>query len=204
MGIFSVPYIPKDQIWDKVEAFRNQYERAQRIPVDILDLTEFDLGLELIPFEGLKRELGDVEAIISGDMLSIHVDKTNFIDPRYINRLRFSVAHELGHYILHQDIYADQNFDNVDDWKKWIGLIPEREYSIIESQAYEFAGRLLVNKDRLRSEWQKQKSKISDSIDLDNPELTDQIRASISVPIARVFVVSEAVITRRLRNEGIF
>jgi hypothetical protein len=39
---------------------------------------------------------------------SILVDRRAFMNPRLEYRLRFSVAHEIGHLILHRDIYGRQ------------------------------------------------------------------------------------------------
>jgi len=204
MSDFKAPYLPNAQVWQRVEEFRSEHEYAQNIPVDILDLAELDLGLELIPYSGLKSELGDIEAILTVDMKSIYVDKLIFEDPRYLNRLRFSVAHELGHYDLHRDIYAEQKFTSVDEWKEWISSIPEDQYSWIESQAYEYAGRLLVQRDRLISELDECKNKVEGKLDLKNPDMQDPFIDYACRPISKVFGVSADVIRRRINREKAF
>ena len=72
-----------------------------------------------------------------GDLKSILVDKRAFMSPRLEYRLRFSVAHEIGHLILHRDIYAGLQHATAAEWFDYISAIPEVEYGWVEWQAYE-------------------------------------------------------------------
>lgn len=202
--MFRAPFIPKERVWEIVEDFRSKHSRAQNIPTDILDLAEFDLGLELIPISGLKENL-DMEALLLGDQSGIWIDQRVFEDERYQNRLRFSVAHEVGHSVLHGDLYkqAQVNYSNKEGWIEFFKTIPEREYSFIESQAYEFAGRLLVPIDELQSEYEKlllnlKETNVIDLDKIDNAMIIDYIAR----PISRHFGVSSEVISRRFQKEG--
>ena len=40
------------------------------VPVQVLELAEFDLGLELVPVEGLREEL-EIDALLMGDLKAI-------------------------------------------------------------------------------------------------------------------------------------
>lgn len=106
-GKFKAPFIPKERIWQETEKLRAAYPAGRAVPVQVLELAEFDLGLELIPAEGLREEL-EMDALLMGDLKSILVDRRAFMNPRLEYRLRFSVAHEIGHLILHRDIYGRQ------------------------------------------------------------------------------------------------
>jgi len=121
--------------------------------VKVLDLAEFDLHLDLVPVNGLREQL-DIDALLMGDLKSILVDKRAFMSPRLEYRLRFSVAHEIGHLILHRDIYAGLQHATAAEWFDYISAIPEVEYGWVEWQAYEFAGRLLVPPEPLREAFQ--------------------------------------------------
>jgi len=48
---------------------------------------------------GLREQLA-IDALLMGDLKSILVDKRAFMSPRLEYRLRFSVAHEIGHLRL--------------------------------------------------------------------------------------------------------
>jgi IrrE N-terminal-like domain len=167
---FKAPFIPKERIWQEADRVRAAYPAAGPLPigwgegvrrtgevlsciVQVLDLAEFDLGLDLIPTDGLREHL-DIDALLMGDLKSILVDKGAFMSPRLEYRLRFSVAHEIGHLILHRDIYGGLKHASVKEWFDYISAIPEVEYGWVEWQAYEFAGRLLVPPEPLREAFQ--------------------------------------------------
>ncbi len=102
---FKAPFNPRERIWQEADKLRAAHPAGGSLPVQILDLAEFDLGLDLVPVDGLREQL-DIDALLMGDLRSILLDKRAFMSPRLEYRLRFSVAHEIGHLILHRDIYA--------------------------------------------------------------------------------------------------
>ncbi len=200
---FKAPFIPKETIWQEADALRAKHPSGQCLPVRILDLAEFDLGLSLIPVDGLREQL-DIEALLMGDLSSILVDKRAFMNPRLEYRLRFSVAHEIGHLILHRDIYTDVRHATAKEWFDYISAIPDVEYGWVEWQAYEFAGRLLVPPDQLRKRFESavQTAKAagySDWLAADEAALD-----YMATRIAPKFGVSAEVIAKRLRVEGLW
>jgi hypothetical protein len=156
---FKAPYNPKERIWQEADRLRAAHPAGRELPVKLvaarkcLDLAEFDLHLDLVPVNGLREQL-DIDALLMGDLKSILVDKRAFMSPRLEYRLRFSVAHEIGHLILHRDIYAGLQHATAAEWFDYISAIPEVEYGWVEWQAYEFAGRLLVPPEPLREAFQ--------------------------------------------------
>lgn len=121
---FKAPYLRRAQIWEKADALRSRFPSCATLPVPVLDLAEFDLGLELVPKAGL-RQAGDIEALLLGDLKTIFVDRDAFLDPRSENRLRFSVAHELGHLILHANVYGGLRHESLEAWMEFLLAIPE-------------------------------------------------------------------------------
>jgi hypothetical protein len=64
-------------------------------------------------------------------------------------RLRFTVAHEIGQWVLHRDYAASVKFTSFDHFARHFkGDDPGRYW--LEQEANEFAGRLLVPVERLR------------------------------------------------------
>lgn len=61
--------------------------------MDVLAIAEFDLNLEIRPITGLKED-SDVDALLLGDWQTLIVDQQQYLDDRFISRLRFSIAHE--------------------------------------------------------------------------------------------------------------
>lgn len=150
---FKAPYLRRTDILRQADELRQRQLPQGTLPVLVLDLAEFDLGLELVPKTNLRRA-GDIDALLLGDLKTIVVDRDAFMDPRAKNRLRFSVAHEIGHLVLHRDIFAGLRHATAAEWSDYISAIPEVEYGWVEWQAYEFAGRLLVPPEPLREAFQ--------------------------------------------------
>jgi hypothetical protein len=42
---FRAPYIPKERIWQEADGLRAKFASGAKIPVNVLDMAEFDLGL---------------------------------------------------------------------------------------------------------------------------------------------------------------
>ncbi len=54
---FKCPYIPKDQIWQAAENFRNKFWPESTLPVDIERIVERRLKLNIEPEHGLLSEI---------------------------------------------------------------------------------------------------------------------------------------------------
>jgi hypothetical protein len=200
---FKAPFIPKDRIWQEADRLRAAYQAGRELPIQVLDLAEFDLGLDLIPVDGLREQL-DIDSLLMGDLKSILVDKRAFMNPRLEYRLRFSVAHEIGHLILHRDIYAGLQHTTAKEWFNYISAIPDVEYGWVEWQAYEFAGRLLVPPEPLKNSFEAaiktaQSTGYTDWLAADEAALD-----YIATRIAPKFGVSTEVIAKRLRVEKLW
>lgn len=66
-GKFKAPYNPKERIWQEADRLRAAHPAGREIPVKVLDLAEFDLGLELVPVDALREQL-DIDALLMGDL----------------------------------------------------------------------------------------------------------------------------------------
>ena len=204
MGIFECRWRPKEEIWDEAERRRTQYWPQETLPVDMEHIVEFKLDFNIQPKHGLQASV-DIDAGLRRDMTGIVVDYDCYMDTKYSNRMRFSLAHELGHYFIHKEIYAEIGFVSIDAWKEFIYELPEKEYRRCEWQANEFAGRLLVPHYILKPEIERlykiiREEKLTDYI-LQDP---DAVLLRISPELRRVFGVSEEVIERRLEREGLW
>ncbi|MGJ1434424.1 ImmA/IrrE family metallo-endopeptidase [Sphingobacterium siyangense] len=148
----------------------NVEEVAQSLPIDI-------------------REYGfneDVSAV-----LIVEDDGTATIgyNPKEtLNRRRFSIAHEIGHYILHSNkskgIFMDKLM-----FRKNITLYSKKE-EIIEKEANYFAANLLMPKELVTLEVQK-----LDPFNNDEDNIKE---------LARIFEVSSIAMTYRLINLGLY
>jgi len=196
---FKAPYISKEDIWSNADAFREEYSDGVP-PIDIHAIIEFDLELAIRPVAGLK-EGSDIDALLLGERDGIVVDEREYMDDRYQNRIRFSLAHEVGHFVLHESVFADVNYDSVDEWVKFVGNLPEREWRFLEGQAHEFAGRLLVPRPNLEAELEKAFNVLkTNGLSPSQPGVQGYVAESMT----SVFGTSGEVLKRRFSKEGLW
>jgi Zn-dependent peptidase ImmA (M78 family) len=148
---FKCPYIDKKEIWKMAEAFRKKYWPEGMLPINIEKIVEQRLKLNIEPKPCLLSDQ-DIDAYLRIDMTGIVVDEKSFMDERFANRLRFSYAHEIGHLLMHKDIYAPLPVDSTEEWMRFVLDVRDSEYGHFEYQANEFAGRLLVPREKLTIE----------------------------------------------------
>ncbi len=201
-GSFKAPFIDQQQCWIEADKFRAQYWPSGEIPVDVESIATFDLGLEIRPITGLKED-ADVDALLLGDWKTLIVDQQQYMDDRFINRLRFSIAHELGHYVLHKAVFERIPRSSAEEWIAFMKDMPEKEYGLLEYHANEFAGRLLVPVDDLKSEFEKALQQV-DQKGEGRHKLTDGHLSYLCIPLAKRFAVSQDVIERRLTKEKLW
>lgn len=144
-----------EQVWKAVEDLRQRYPllAEDRVPIDVFSFFELDLGLDAIPFPALTARYR-VEAAITADFTGIYLDEEQYAlmekGPEWkLNRLRFTVAHELAHFFLHRDLAQSENFASLPTFARWTADYAGRKFKV-EQEANEFAGRLLVPETRLR------------------------------------------------------
>jgi len=166
-------------------------------------IIERGLHLHIIPHHGI-RQLNKIDAYLKSDLTGIVVDIAQYMDPqgRYENRLRFSFAHEIGHFVLHKYAYQEFSIDSSKDYYDFVMNFPEGEYKSFEWQANEFAGNLLVPRNRLLEEIEHCKEMLKDRELLYLwDENREQALVSMSPLLGRVFGVSDDVIERRINTD---
>ncbi len=196
------PRLKWDFIRQKAEEFRRAYVNpVDLIPVPIIEIAEFDLGIQPIPKPGLKRRI-DIDGFLTRDLKNICIDLDVFEDERQINRLRFTYAHEIGHLILHENLIKQCDFRTAEDWIHFHEDFLEDDLNWFEQQAYEFAGRLLVPNEQLLEEIRKNKHKIDEYKSIIE-EGEEELIEAISRLICDRFIVSPIVVQKRIKKEKI-
>ena len=200
---FKCKWIDQNQLRELADQKRQKYWPEGILPVDTTKIIELRLRLEVEPMFDLLSTL-DVDAYLKSDLSGIVVDHDCYMNDKFLNRLRFSMAHELAHYFLHREIYSSLSLSSPEDWKEFIQNVPETEYEAFEYQANEFAGRFLVPYEKL-------KSAIMDSIEMIKRSGieyllsdSDMVLSRISPFLRRIFGVSEQVIEIRIRREKLW
>lgn len=148
--------LSRDKIRDEAEQFRKDHIFTPDLPVDIEHVVEATMGIRIIPIESLQKDC-DMEGFISKDYSCIYVDEFLYTDDRYYKRVRFTIAHEIGHYVLHRCTIDDQKFSSEKDWMEFRTGIDYETLGWFETQASEFAGRLLVPIESLIEEFKSKR-----------------------------------------------
>jgi hypothetical protein len=199
---FRCKWIDKNEIWSIADHVRESYWPEGTLPINIEKIVEFRLNLLIKPKRGLFTSF-DMDAYLEMDMSAIVVDYDFYMDEKFANRLRFSFAHELGHFFLHKEVFASFDLIDPEAWKNFILNIPENEYSNFEWQANEFAGRLLVPHPHLVSAIKQATALIKENNLTDYLENDpDAVLSRVSPMICKPFGVSTEVIKTRVVREG--
>jgi len=189
----KVPFKDHDYIEVVAENFLRKNHSKDTYPVPIEEIVEFNLGLDIIPLPGLHKTF-DIDGFLSSDRTSISIDESVY--QSMPGRYRFTLAHEVGHFILHKDLYGENFFKSIERWKRFIEQFPEKEYSWFEWQAYEFAGLILVPARHLDKRLKYHIRQIK-ALGIKNEDVV--LDRAIEL-LAKDFVVSQEVIRRRLNN----
>jgi Zn-dependent peptidase ImmA (M78 family) len=200
----TAPILSYEDINRCAEEFLIKHEQTDTLPVDIEAIAEFNLGLNIFPFPGLQKTF-DVEGFISGDLTTIYVDE--FIYYQRPSRYRFTVAHEIGHYILHSEVMSAVHPQSVSEWKNFVSGIDEDAYDWLEWQAYTFAGAVLVPRIALKEHFYRELVSLQPKIELVQSKglsveaSIDYIVDAIARKLIAIYDVSMDVLTRRINKE---
>jgi hypothetical protein len=189
----SVPYYSTKEVSRKAEFFLHKYHPLLRIPVPIEEIIEFDFQIDIVPIHGLHRSF-EIDGFTSNDLTTISVDA--FLQESRPGRYRFTLAHEIGHVFLHRDFFRQSSFKSIEEWKNFTQSISPREYGIIEWQAYQFAGFILVPPQMLKSKWQEAIAIAKEKGVLMGKRIEPATRQYLANWLAKQFLVSSEVIER--------
>jgi len=187
----SIPFLENPSIKKSADLFRNKYW-DDAIPVNIERIIDVKMKIYVIPSPGLHN-LCDIDALICSDWKSIIVDHNKYFDGRYQNRLRFSYAHEIGHFILHKEIHKSFKIKSTKDFQKFIKEIPQIQYGYLETQANKFASFLLIPRERLVIEKEKEIKKNKQISNLISSGKLNKktVNSYLAIPLSKIFGVSE-------------
>ena len=204
MSVIKPKRLSWTEIREKAEKFRKKYVNPlDMVPVPVEEILEFDLEITPWPIDNLLQK-ADIDGFISNDLKHIFVDKNIYLDSRFANRLRFTFAHEAGHFVLHKEEIQQYEFRTENDWIHFREEMSEEDLFWFEQQAYEFAGRLLVPKSKLIQELENNRGKVNQFRDLVVNSDDEMLKQAISRVICDTFGVSDSVILKRIRNEKIW
>lgn len=182
----NVPFLCNLEIKNKADLFRKRFWNDS-IPIDMENIIELKLKIEIVPIKRLQAFFG-IDALITSNWQSVYIDYDRYMDERYQNRLRFSLAHEIGHFVLHKGIYSSLNIKNLENFYRFFRDVPQKQYEHFEIQSNKFANYFLVPREKLSVERDK-------LVKLNNLEAIDRntLNSYLAVPLSKKFGVSEQV-----------
>lgn len=197
--MFDVPYLTYSDVGRKAREFLCEYHSSLEIPIPIEEIIELKLGLNIFPFPRLYKDHG-LNGFLSRDRSTIYVDEVQY--HQFNEKYRYTLAHELGHYVLHQTCYDDLPFQSPDEYVCWRLSVPKDDISWFETQGEWFAGHLLVPTEELERvcsavtfKYQATFKKFA--------AIPEDIWSYISNEVATHFDVNPPVIEIRIKKENI-
>jgi len=106
MADMEVPYISDDVIFHRAESFLEEFHPDNTLPVPIEEIAEKKLGLMILPIANLEV-FCEISGTMSKDFKTILIDEKTYENQE--SRTRFTVAHEIGHFILHKELFEKAN-----------------------------------------------------------------------------------------------
>ena len=201
---FQCKWIEPASLWNVADETQNKYWPEATLPINAEEIVEFRLRLNIEPVKYLLSTV-DIDAYLKRDLSGIVVDYDYYMNDKFANRMRFSFAHELGHFFLHKELYLKFGISSPEDWKEFMLNVPENEYRSFEWQANEFAGRLLVPYPELETEMQGaveilRENNLIPFLKVD----PDAVLSRISPTLCKPFGVSTDVIEKRVKRERLW
>lgn len=197
------PWLPEAFIHRQADDLRLRHFPEGEIPIDVLLLVE-DLGIDFVPIDSLERETGAAGCIAMNEE-EIWIDQDVLMNLHRENYLRFTIAHELGHHILHGDLIAYLRQQAGGSVHRWNELMVEYQRDDLASryewQADEFAGRFLVPPQPLALALQPYLETLRQNDVKASVFTVEQIAAYLAPRLNGRFQVSQKVMQIRISKE---
>lgn len=140
MDPIDVPWITKDDIFARAEALLDEHELGDA-PVEADYVLESIFDIEIVVADELYRTTS-VHAFVAGGCRQVFVDREITLrDPAWYN---YTLAHEVGHLVLHRQVFAAATHRTRAEFEAFRRRIGTAAYGRLESQAHLFAGALIA------------------------------------------------------------
>lgn len=202
MQDLNVQWLSNEKIEKAAWDFLVKNDVESDLPVDVELMVE-ELGFDIVPVPNLQRSV-EVEGFCTSDFTRIYVDEGVMTSTPV--RYRFTLAHELGHFVLHKEIYESIQLTSIDEWKNLQRALDENSYQRVEFQGYIFAGFLLVPEKHLESQFDKHLPKVNSlvtqakTLGIPRVNYLENAVDSMAGFLGPIFNVSSEVMVRRINR----
>jgi len=192
----NVPYISYDEIGRRADDFRKKYHPSGEIPVPIEEIVELQLGLNIITIPNMYVAYR-INGYLSADRSAVYVDEFQY--DKLHEKYRYTLAHELGHFVLHEEIYSELTFTSLPEYWEYMITADPAFFGRCEAQGDRFAEQLLVPEEALILETKRVVTRNIDSLRVISAS-GDTLLPYITKEIARPFNVAPKVIECRFTH----
>jgi len=114
---FMVPYLNYEDVREHARIFLEKYHPLLQLPIPIEWIIESDLGLHIHPFPNLYRIFGQ-SGFLGRERKVIYIDEYQY--DNFVEKYRFSLAHEVGHFVMHESLYEGLSFNSEQEYIEWL------------------------------------------------------------------------------------
>lgn len=147
--------IERDTQQKRAGYFRNQIEHIAKNTLEQSGLTQFPINpIKIALWLGLSVEEARFKRADVSGMVDPKEKQIIVAEGDSDTRKRFSVAHELGHYILHYNGLEGKTFPDTEDYHvSYRDNVSTQGFDIAEIEANYFAANLLMPANEVISQW---------------------------------------------------
>jgi Zn-dependent peptidase ImmA (M78 family) len=190
-------YLGYDEIGEKAYEFLEMYHPSFELPIPIEEIADLKLGLDIVEKANLEDNYR-IDGFLTSDCTAIYVDETCY-ESNY-ERCRFTLAHEVGHLILHRQFYEEHRFNSAAEYIEFVMTVDRAVIDRFEVQGILFAEQVLVPEPKLEP--------VLREVVARNLEVLGMVSTpTLAIPyiakqISRPFQVSSRVIECRINHLG--
>jgi len=203
---FKCDWLDKESIWAAAEQARSKYWPENTLPIESEIVIQGRLGLEIVLKSGLFQ-VALSNAFLSFDRSKVVIDNYAYNCGRFDDKINFDLAHEVGHYLLHKEVYdyLRKKIKSLDDYIDFMNTTPDSAIRNYEFQASEFAGRFLVPIVELNREIEIRCDEVIENGQMEKyAQNPDAFLSVISPDIADIFDVTFTNIEERVKREAMW
>lgn len=199
----SIEYLAKEQIEAEVNKI-HAGKTVEDFPFDVEIYLYSTFGYRILSSSNFEKGCRIDTALVACKKL-LRIDESIFLNQP--ERARFSIAHEVGHLVLHKKLIlkmveALKTAKKTDDYAAIINFLPPNKYSSAEWQADYFGGALLAPKrilePKLNMLIKERKGRYHQQATLDEED-----RDIIYHDLAKIFDVTKPAIIIRIKAAGL-
>lgn len=195
----ELKHLTYKEIGQRARVFLSQYHPDSEIPVPIEKIVDVKMGLDIYPFPRLYKEHGQ-NGFLTADRKVIYVDEYQY--DHYYEKYCFTIAHEIGHFILHRNCYETLAYSSIEEYIKWRLSEDPDVIEWYEKQADWFAEQVLVPTGWLERVCRRVIEKHREQLSVLRT-VPEDFWSYASNEIAEYFQVNPPVIEIRIRREGL-